>query len=124
MSTSGATGLFPLRSRSELGEQRSQGGIRRLSAHLRAITGEEERARDDPIGGRDADVHGAHRLSVGRVRAGDPRLHALTLMGPMVMGLLWHETLEPVGGTPVDLAALARQHSETVLAGMLMEQAR
>ena len=60
----------------------------------------------------------------GEVRAGDPRLHALTLMGPMVMGLLWHETLEPVGGTPVDLAALARQHSETVLAGMLTEQAR
>jgi AcrR family transcriptional regulator len=55
----------------------------------------------------------------GEVRPGDPRLHAFTLMGPMLLGVLWRETLEPVGGTPLDLAALAQQHSETVLAGLL-----
>jgi AcrR family transcriptional regulator len=55
----------------------------------------------------------------GEVRDGDPRLYAFTLMGPMLMGLLWRETLEPAGGTPLDLAALAKQHSETVLAGLL-----
>lgn len=55
----------------------------------------------------------------GEVRPGDPRLHAFTLMGPMLMGLLWRETLEPVGGAPLDLEALARQHAETVLAGLL-----
>ena len=55
----------------------------------------------------------------GEVRPGDPRLHAFTLMGPMVLGVLWRETLQPVGGTPVDLTALAKQHSETVLAGLL-----
>ena len=55
----------------------------------------------------------------GEVRAGDSRLHAFTLMGPMLMGLLWRETLQPAGGAPLDLEALARQHAETVLAGLL-----
>lgn len=55
----------------------------------------------------------------GEVRSGDPRLHAFTLMGPMLMGILWRETLEPAGGAPLDLEALAKQHAETVLAGLL-----
>jgi AcrR family transcriptional regulator len=55
----------------------------------------------------------------GEARAGDPRLHAFSLMGPMVLGALWRTTLVPAGGTPLDLAALAKQHSETVLAGLL-----
>jgi AcrR family transcriptional regulator len=55
----------------------------------------------------------------GEVRPGDPRLHAFSLMGPMLMGVIYRETLEPVGGAPLDLAALARQHVETVLSGLL-----
>jgi AcrR family transcriptional regulator len=60
----------------------------------------------------------------GEVRPGDARLHAFTLMGPMLMGVIYRETLEPVGGEPLDLGALARQHADTVLAGLLAEQAR
>ena len=60
----------------------------------------------------------------GEVRPGDPRLHAMTLMGPMLMGLLWRETLQPAGATPIDVAELARQHSETVLVGLLVETTR
>lgn len=60
----------------------------------------------------------------GEVRPGDARLHAFTLMGPMLMGVIYRETLEPVGGEPLDLGALASQHVETVLAGLLMEEAR
>ena len=60
----------------------------------------------------------------GEVRAGDPRLHAFSLMGPMLMGVIWRETLEPVGGAPLDIEELARQHSEAVLAGLLTEEAR
>jgi AcrR family transcriptional regulator len=56
----------------------------------------------------------------GEVRAGDPRLHAFSLMGPMLMGVLWRETLQPAGGAPLDLEALAKQHAETVLQGMLV----
>lgn len=60
----------------------------------------------------------------GEVRRGDPRFHAFTLMGPMLMGLMYREVLQPAGGAPVDLEALARQHAETVLAGMLAEGTR
>jgi AcrR family transcriptional regulator len=59
----------------------------------------------------------------GEVRAGDPRLHAFSLMGPMVLGALWRATLVPAGGQPLDIAALARQHAETALNGLLTERA-
>ena len=60
----------------------------------------------------------------GEVRPGDPRFHAFTLMGPMLMGLMYREILQPAGGTPIDIEALARQHAETVLAGLLVEGGR
>ena len=60
----------------------------------------------------------------GEVRDGDARLHTFSLMGPMLMGVIYRETLEPVGGEPLDLAALANQHAETVLTGLLAEQER
>ena len=59
----------------------------------------------------------------GEVRPGDARLMAFSLMGPMLMGVLWRETLQPAGGQPLDLAALAAQHGETLLNGMLVEKA-
>ena len=55
----------------------------------------------------------------GELRAGEPRLHAFSIMGPMLMGVLWRETFTPVGGAAIDLPALARQHAETVLEGLL-----
>lgn len=59
----------------------------------------------------------------GEVRPGDPRIHAFSLMGPMLIGILWRETFTPVGGAPVDLPAIARQHADTVLAGLLLPKA-
>lgn len=62
----------------------------------------------------------------GEVRPGDPRLHAFSLVGPILMGVLWRETLEAVASPsrgPLDLTALAAQHSETVLRGILTESA-
>jgi AcrR family transcriptional regulator len=55
----------------------------------------------------------------GEIRPGDPRAHAFALIGPMLMGVLWREIFEPVGAEPVDLEALARQHAETALSGLL-----
>jgi AcrR family transcriptional regulator len=55
----------------------------------------------------------------GEVRAGDPRLHAVSLMGPMMIAILWRETLQPVGGAPIDINAMALQHTETILGGLL-----
>jgi AcrR family transcriptional regulator len=60
----------------------------------------------------------------GEIKPGDPRLHAFSLLGAMMMGVIWQETLAPVGGAPVDLDALARQHVETILSGLMTEGAR
>jgi hypothetical protein len=57
----------------------------------------------------------------GEVRPGDPRVHAFSIMGPMLIGVLWRETFTPVGGASLDLSAIARQHVETVLDGLLTE---
>lgn len=54
----------------------------------------------------------------GEVRAGDPRLFAFSMMGPLILSIIWRETFEPVGAEPVDVAALADQHIETVLKGV------
>jgi len=59
----------------------------------------------------------------GEVRPGDPRFHAFSLMGPMLMGLMYREVLQPAGGAPIDIEALARQHSETALDGLLVGRA-
>jgi len=57
----------------------------------------------------------------GEVRFGDPRTHAFSIMGPMLIGVLWRETFTPVGGAALDLPAIAAQHVETVLDGLLVE---
>ena len=59
----------------------------------------------------------------GEVRPGDPRIHAFSLMGPLLLGVIWRETFTPIGGAEIDLPAIARQHVETVLGGMLIEEA-
>jgi len=54
----------------------------------------------------------------GEARPGEARLLAMSLIGPMMMGVLWREIIEPAGGDPIDLQALAAEHARTVLAGM------
>lgn len=54
----------------------------------------------------------------GEVRPGDPRLQAFSIVGPMLMGVIWQETFSPAGAPAVDLEALAMQHCETVLTGL------
>jgi AcrR family transcriptional regulator len=62
----------------------------------------------------------ARAQEAGEVRPGDPRTHAFSILGPLFMGLLWRETFTPVGRETVDLAAVPRQHVETVLKGLLV----
>jgi AcrR family transcriptional regulator len=59
----------------------------------------------------------------GEVRPGDPRIHAFSIVGPMLIGVIWRETFTPIGGAPVDLPAIARQHAETVLDGLIVRKA-
>jgi AcrR family transcriptional regulator len=60
----------------------------------------------------------------GEVRPGDPRIHAFSIIGPMLIGVIWRETFTPVGGAAVDLPAIARQHAETVLDGLIVREAK
>lgn len=58
------------------------------------------------------------------VRPGDPRAFALSLISPLLLGVIWRETFVPIGAEPFDLPALARQHVQTLLAGMLTDERR
>ena len=58
----------------------------------------------------------------GEIRPGDPRTAAFSIMGPMLMGVLWREILTPVGGAEIDLVAVARQHAETIISGLVVEE--
>jgi len=57
----------------------------------------------------------------GEIRPGDPRAYAVSLASGLLLGLVFNETFAPVGAEPFDIPALARQHVETVLAGMLTD---
>jgi AcrR family transcriptional regulator len=60
----------------------------------------------------------------GELKPGAPRYVAFSLVGPMLMGALWNETFTPVGAEPADLRALAAQHIDTVLTGLLADGGR
>jgi hypothetical protein len=59
----------------------------------------------------------------GEVKAGDPRTYALQLVSPLLISVIWRETFEPVGAAAFDVRAVARQHMQTMLSGMLSEEA-
>lgn len=66
----------------------------------------------------------AKAQSRGELRPVDPRLVTFSLMGAMMMGVLWGEVLVPAGAEPVDMEMLARQHAQVVLSGLLAEPVR
>lgn len=58
----------------------------------------------------------------GELAPGDPRLYAVSLVSPMLLGVIWRETFTPVGAEPLDIPILAQQHVELWLRGMLIER--
>ena len=54
----------------------------------------------------------------GEIALGDPRLQAFSIMGPVLMGVIWRETFTPVGAPSIDLQTLIIQHRETIIAGL------
>ena len=54
----------------------------------------------------------------GELRACDPRHAAISLVSPMLLGVIWRETFVPVGAQPLDIPTLAQQHVELWLRGM------
>ncbi|MEJ0064909.1 MAG: TetR/AcrR family transcriptional regulator [Caulobacteraceae bacterium] len=57
----------------------------------------------------------------GEVIAGDPRLFAFSLAGPLVMGGLFHAVFGSEGTGAPDLPALAAQHARAALHGLLTQ---
>lgn len=58
----------------------------------------------------------------GEVRPGDPRMYALEIIAPMLVGVIWRETFVPVGAKAFDLPALAHQHVETMIEGLKLRE--
>jgi AcrR family transcriptional regulator len=61
--------------------------------------------------------------SRGEVRSGDPRLFAMQIMAPILVGVIWRETFTPIGAADVDLDLMAAQHVEVLLDGMILRAA-
>jgi AcrR family transcriptional regulator len=104
----------------------------RVPALARMVIGESRNLpdlariwHDDVVAGVIRTVAGiiARAQARGEVVPGDPRLHVFSLMGPMVMAMLFREVFGGVGANPPDLQALADQHASTALRGMLMPTA-
>jgi AcrR family transcriptional regulator len=54
----------------------------------------------------------------GELVAGNPRLHAFSLVGPMVMAILFREVFAKAASDLPDLQALALQHAGTFVRGL------
>lgn len=99
----------------------------RIGAVAKMVVGESgnfpELARvwyDDVISRAVSTLSGliARAQARGEIRDGDPRTHAFSIIGPMLIGAIWRETFTPITGDEVDLPFIARQHVETVLEGL------
>ncbi|MFT3722265.1 MAG: TetR/AcrR family transcriptional regulator [Hyphomonadaceae bacterium] len=55
----------------------------------------------------------------GEVRPGDARNHAVSIMSPLLLGVIFRETFVPVGAKPFDIPSLMQQHLDNVLPGLL-----
>jgi AcrR family transcriptional regulator len=60
--------------------------------------------------------------AAGEIRPGDPRTHAFSLVGPMLMATLFREVFEGVAADPPDLAQVAAQHARSLLDGLILRQ--
>lgn len=57
----------------------------------------------------------------GELQPGDPRQYAVSLIAPLLLGVIWRETFTPIGADPFDIPALAEQHVELWLRGMVID---
>ena len=57
----------------------------------------------------------AKGVAQGEFRPVDPVLTVRSLIGPMLLAILWKTVFEPLGGEPLDARALARHHADLML---------
>ncbi|MFL6629177.1 MAG: TetR/AcrR family transcriptional regulator [Burkholderiaceae bacterium] len=106
-----------------IGESRVAAIVRLLIAESRAFP-DLAKVWHDEVVSRMLDILTttlARAQAHGEVRAGDPRLFAFSIIGPMMAGILFREVFRGAGADLPDLQALARQHAEIVLAGLAVK---
>ena len=54
-------------------------------------------------------------IAQGEFRPVDPALTVRSLIGPMLLSVLWKTVFEPIGGEPLDARALARHHADLMV---------
>jgi AcrR family transcriptional regulator len=64
----------------------------------------------------------AQRQRRGEVRKGDPRYLVFSLVGPLLMAMLYRGVFAEVSAIHPDLARLGRQHAEMLLGGVLLKE--
>jgi len=57
----------------------------------------------------------ARGIAQGEFRQVDPGLTVRTLVGPMLLGVIWRTVFEPIGAEKLDIRALARHHADLML---------
>ncbi|MBV8806689.1 MAG: TetR/AcrR family transcriptional regulator [Sinobacteraceae bacterium] len=58
------------------------------------------------------------------VKPGDARLYVFSIVGPMVMAMLYRSVFQGISREPPDLEALAAQHAQAILPGLLCKPPR
>ncbi len=56
----------------------------------------------------------------GEVRPGDPKLFAMSIVSPLLLGMLFHEVFGASSPFAPDLDTLATQHSQVILRGIMV----
>ncbi|MBW6424923.1 TetR/AcrR family transcriptional regulator [Rhizobium sp. XQZ8] len=109
------------RAAGRMGDGRIAGIVRMVLAESRAFPDLARIWHDEVVArilGRLAELIAAAQAR-GEVRAGDPGLFAISIVGPMVLGVLFQEVFGSDSRHAPDLDLLATQHAETVLQGLL-----
>ena len=57
-------------------------------------------------------------IAAGEFRPVDADLTVRCVVGPMLLAALWRSVFEPIGGEPLDVEALARQHADILIRGL------
>ncbi|HLY54542.1 MAG TPA: TetR/AcrR family transcriptional regulator [Stellaceae bacterium] len=60
-------------------------------------------------------------VAAGEFRPIDVDYAAFSVIGPLLLSMLWRHSLEPNGAAPLDGAALARSHADLLLRALSME---
>jgi AcrR family transcriptional regulator len=57
----------------------------------------------------------ARGIAQGEFRKVDPMLTVRSMIGPMLLSVIWKTVFEPIGAEPLDSRALARHHADLML---------